>query len=140
MLDIEYFPEEYLEYDFPTKFAHLTNLRFNAEQWIALQNLAKVNDKELTHSFDISEILIKIHYSAFEELLIVVNAFQIGLKSYKYNFRSFGMDEMMTHQEWRRIAIGSKRIDLERILYSIVYSAPSRFVWRIVKKTFFARS
>lgn len=118
------YPKKYVNY-FSDNLK--TNLRYNAEQWIFINSIFKDNLlKKFSHGFIFNDNLLAVHNSFLKEL-IILNPFQINLKSSKYSIFRFGLNDMYTHKEWAKIALNKKYIyDFERCLYSLAYFKPLR--------------
>lgn len=114
------YPDEYLTY--PVREKSL--LRYNAEQWIAVNYLAR-------HGLDLD--LLPDGYvtgseiaSTFHELVgqhfALSSWFRLGLGTQKHRISSFSLDKMYTHREWAEDFYGYHSLfDPERLAVSVAY-------------------
>ena len=127
------FPNEYLYYALDKREPLL---RFNAEQWIATNFLARrgLDLEKITDGHQTDTLMREAHYELLGKFFTMKSFFSLGIRTQKHRIRSFSLDTMYTEKEWLKDIEGKSHLfDGERLMINALYSGIARAGFRLIK-------
>lgn len=133
LFDLPLFPEAYLT------FFHRGQLttRYNAEQWIAINYLARhgLDLSTFPNGFVINPAVAQAHHDIVGSHFAMKSWFGIGVRTQKHRISSFSLDRMYTDREWKEEFFQDRIFfDPERLAVSAAYHSVVRKLARRLKR------
>ncbi len=133
LFSIPFYPPEYLDY----KVDGNTALRYNAEQWIAMNFLMNVNKQFAfpPHGYCADNDIKRLHTEFIGKYFALKSYYALGIKTLKHRISSFNFPIMYTEREWNNEFNNKfKFIDIERLVTTALYSSISRKLARAIRR------
>lgn len=114
------FPDEHLAYLVRGEPV----LRYNAEQWITINFLARhgLNLDTLSDGYVSDPATVHAYRAMVGRHFAMSSWFRLGLSTQKHHISSFSLDNMYTHREWAEEFLDRRSLlDPERIVLSVAY-------------------
>ena len=131
------FPDDYLTYQLNGE----SLLRFNAEQWIVVNFLARygLDLDTLPNGYVTGATIARVHSELVGRYFALTSWFRLGLGTQKHRIATFSLDEMYTHREWAEEFFDRhKFLDPERMIISAVYHPLIRATAKRLRKLLIA--
>ena len=134
LFSVPYFPEEYLDF----KVDGHSRVRYNAEQWIALNFFKSrgLDLKNFPNGYVDGKEVSRLHMELIGQYFTLSSWYRLGLKTQKHRITSFSLDNMYTQKEWLRSFCGTgDGVDLERLVIAGLYNSRlRRFIRRALTR------